>query len=376
MKIAGFSVYTIEIPMRVSVSHALAERKVAKNILVRAQGENGVMGWGECCPRPYVTGETIDSVKEDLSENILPRFAGQKFPGIEQVKQTLSVILDELKRNQLAAFCACELALLDLAGKTFGTSAGTVIGPICHNKVRYSGVIATSKPSKAKKYAWLMRLLGFKEVKVKVGESLDLNLEILKVARSVLGPKVSLRIDANCAWSGEESIRQLEAMTEFDLVGVEQPVGGDDLEGMKQVTAAGLVPVVADESLCSISDAETLIREKGCDIFNIRISKCGGLINSERIYQKAMDADIACQMGAQVGETGFLSAAGRQLATRCEFITWLEGSYGGLLLKRDVARPRTTIGYGGWAKALNRPGLGVQPISKRIEKYKTDMFHT
>ena len=56
-----------------------------------------------------------------------------------------------------------------------------------------------------------------------------------------------------------------------------------------------------------------------------------------------MDADIACQMGAQVGETGFLSAAGRQLATRCEFITWLEGSYGALLLKRDVARPRTTI---------------------------------
>ena len=39
MKIVGFRVYTIEIPMRVSVSHALAERKVAKNILVCAEAK-------------------------------------------------------------------------------------------------------------------------------------------------------------------------------------------------------------------------------------------------------------------------------------------------------------------------------------------------
>ena len=372
MKIVEFKIYTIEIPMRISVSHALAKRKIAKNILVCVQDEDGLTGWGECCPRPYVTGETIDSVKKDLTENILPYLTGKEFSSLEHVKQALIYIIGDLNRNQQAAFCASEIAVLDLAGKSFGTSAGMVIGPVIHNKIRYSGVIATSKPAKVKKYALLMRLFGLTQVKVKVVESLDLNLEILKTARSVLGPKVSLRIDANCAWSADESIRQLEAMRHYNIRGVEQPVAANDLEGMKKVTAAKIVPVVADESLCSVKDCETLIKEKGCDIFNIRISKCGGIINSFRIYRLAINAGLKCQLGAQVGETGILSAAGRHLATRCDSIKWFEGSYGNILLKQDITKPGMTIGFGGWARALSKPGLGIEPIESVIAKYKTD----
>ena len=71
---------------------------------------------------------------------------------------------------------------------------------------------------------------------------------------------MTLRIDANCAWSAEETINQLTAMQAFSLTGVEQPVPGEGIEGMQTVTAAKLVPVVADESLCSLEDARTLIR--------------------------------------------------------------------------------------------------------------------
>ena len=57
-KIASFEVYTVEIPMRMSVEHALAKRVTARNILVEVRDEDGRSGWGESCPRPYVTGET------------------------------------------------------------------------------------------------------------------------------------------------------------------------------------------------------------------------------------------------------------------------------------------------------------------------------
>ena len=77
MKITGFEILTVEIPMRMSVEHTLAKREVARNILVKAVGEDGLVGWGESCPRPYVTGETVDSVKKDLSGEILPEFNGK-----------------------------------------------------------------------------------------------------------------------------------------------------------------------------------------------------------------------------------------------------------------------------------------------------------
>lgn len=371
-KIRRFTVYTVEIPMRFNVSHAMADRKDAKNILVCTEGENDLAGWGECCPRIYVTGETVDTVKAELTENILPAMIGKSFSSLDELTEYLTAYVGGIKHNCHAAFCAAELAVLDLAGKTFGKSAGDIIGPQVHRKVRYSGVIATSDPGKAGKYARLMSLFGFREIKVKVSDSLDVNLRLLEIIRKIVGLNMSLRIDANCAWSGDEALRQIEAMKKFKLDGVEQPVAGNDLEGMKQVTAAKLLPVVADESLCSISDAEKLIAHKACDVFNIRLSKCGGLINSLAIYRRAIDVRLDCQLGAHVGETAVLSAAGRHIATRCRFIKWLEGSYGKLLLKQDIARPDMTIGFGGRAKCVNRPGLGVQPVKKRIEKYQAD----
>jgi muconate cycloisomerase len=181
---------------------------------------------------------------------------------------------------------------------------------------------------------------------------------------------VTLRIDANCAWNAKETLRQLEAMQAFSLTGVEQPVPGEDIAGMREVTAAGLVPVVADESLCSLEDARTLIREQACDVFNVRISKCGGLVNAGRIDRLAREAGLACQLGAQVGEAGILSAAGRHYATRSAGVRWCEGSYGKLLLEEDITEPDVTVGPGGVAPAIEAAGIGVTPEAERLQRYE------
>jgi len=370
MKLTQFDIITVDIPMRQSVRHALAERNVARNILVAAHDEKGGVGWGECCPRPYVTGETIDSVKQDLSTTILPSLLGRELTSFEEAVDLLVPLLDSMARNQQAAFCAAELAVLDLAGNRFGTSAGMVLGPVQTPQVRYSGVIATDDIESVKQNAAFMAKFGVGDVKIKVGASLESNLEILTTARAILGDQVTLRIDANCAWSATETIRQLTAMQAFALTGVEQPVPGEDIEGMRAVTAAKLVPVVADESLCSLEDARTLIREQACDVFNVRISKCGGLINAGRIDQLARAAGLDCQLGAQVGEAGILSAAGRHYATRSQGVRWCEGSYGQLLLEEDITEPDITLGPGGMAPALETHGLGVTPAPERLQRYE------
>ncbi|MGD8631576.1 MAG: enolase C-terminal domain-like protein [Gammaproteobacteria bacterium] len=372
MKITRFDIVTVDIPMRQSVRHALAERSVARNILVAAHDADGNVGWGECCPRPYVTGETIDSVKQDLGSIILPQLLGRELESFGQVRSLIEPLLDSMARNQQAAFCAAELALLDLAGRHFGVSAGSVLGPVQAPQVRYSGVIATDDIESVKQNAAFMAKFGVNDVKVKVGASLESNLGILTTARAILGEAVTLRIDANCAWSAQETLRQLEAMQAFSLTGVEQPVPGEDIAGMREVTAAGLVPVVADESLCSLEDARTLVRERACDVFNVRISKCGGLVNAGRIDRLAREAGLACQLGAQVGEAGILSAAGRHYATRSAGVRWCEGSYGKLLLEEDITDPDVTVGPGGMAPALEGEGIGVTPVAALLQRHEQE----
>ena len=224
--IKSFEIITIEIPMRLSVRHSLAERSTARNILVRAVSTDGRLGWGESCPREYVTGESLDSVKQDLREVILPALLGELGQWAE-TQDRLTSALAGLRRDQQSAFGAAELAVLDLAGQVCGESAGNVLGPVLSAKVQYSGVVATEEIGGVQQQCTFMAKFGARQVKVKVGKSLDKNLEILTTAREILGPEVQLRIDANCAWSATEALRQLDAMAAFQLAGVEQPLPAD-----------------------------------------------------------------------------------------------------------------------------------------------------
>ena len=80
-------------------------------------------------------------------------------------------------------------------------------------------------------------------------------------------------------------------------------------------------------------------------------------------------ACIQLQLGCQVGETAILSATGRHLAAWLEDVTFVEGSYGTLLLAEDISRESLRFGHGGKASLLHRPGLGIVVQDPILEKY-------
>jgi len=83
------------------------------------------------------------------------------------------------------------------------------------------------------------------------------------------------------------------------------------------VRAEGGIPVMADESLVTLEQARQLIDLGACDHFNIRLSKNGGITASLAIAKLAHEAGIKIQVGAQVGETGILSAQAEPLRRIC-----------------------------------------------------------
>jgi muconate cycloisomerase len=198
-----------------------------------------------------------------------------------------------------------------------------------------------------------------RHVKVKVGTDAATDLEVLRETRAVLGEQCSLRIDANGAWERDEALERLKGLESVNVRAVEQPLAANDIEGLVWLTARSPVPVIVDESIVSLEDARQLAARRACHAFNVRVSKCGGLLCSARIREVARRENLGCMLGAQVGETAILSAAGRHLATRTGDLWFLEGSYGELLLEEDVGMNSVTVGRGGRGRALRGPGLGV-----------------
>ena len=80
-----------------------------------------------------------------------------------------------------------------------------------------------------------------------------------------------------------------------------------------------------------------------CDLFNLRLSKCGGFIPSLRLAQLAKRHGLGYQLGCQVGETAILSAAGRHFATSVDGIRYLEGSYDRHLVWESLSRGRPHV---------------------------------
>jgi muconate cycloisomerase len=181
----------------------------------------------------------------------------------------------------------------------------------------------------------------------------------LKRLRFWLGRKFDLRIDANEAWTCANLEEKVAPLRPYGITSIEQPVPHEQVDGLAALRGRIGIPLMHDESLCSLVDARHSIDRGTCDLFNIRLSKCGGFLNSLRIAAVAHQAGLGYQLGCQVGETGILSAAGRHFATSVANIRYLEGSFDRFLVKERLTVEDITFGFGGLAPALTGAGLGV-----------------
>jgi L-alanine-DL-glutamate epimerase-like enolase superfamily enzyme len=365
MRIESISIYQLQIPFRQSFRHAIQSREESDAVIVRVRDRDGCVGYGEGLPRPYVTGEDTASMISRIRSHLARLIFSTDFtPGWETFSHLQSV-RDVWSRSNIgdtpviawnAAFCAVELALLDWALRRTDGSLSDYLRP-ARDKVTYSGVISADDPDHAATLAKKFVGFGIHQIKVKVGTPDD--VARLAAVREIVGEDVELRGDANCAWSAKEAVEQLAHIQPFKLWAIEQPVPAHDFAGMKQVREETGLPVMADESLVTADQARQLIDLGACDFFNIRLAKCGGISGSLAIMKLAQEAGISIQVGAQVGETGILSAAGRCFAAHVPDLVAAEGSFGSWLLAEDITAEDVVFGHGGAAPVLKGNGLGV-----------------
>jgi L-alanine-DL-glutamate epimerase-like enolase superfamily enzyme len=372
-RIERIDVISANLPFRFSFGHALAERSASTNVYVRLRLDDGTVGYGEGVPRQYVTGETIESALAALCDEQVPALLGRELESPADVPAAIDAAAP-VTGAPLAnsARCALELALLDAAGKHFGQSAGAWLGTALAPVVRYDAVIPFSSPEKLAAIAFAVRALGVRQVKIKVGDDLEHDLATLRRLRRLLGWGVDLRVDANCSWpDADHALRSIAAMRRLGISAIEEPLPPHDLEALARITAETPETIIVDESLRTLAEAEALIDARACDAFNIRVSKCGGLLASMRIAHAAEDAGLDVVVGAQVGESGILSAAGRHLAAAIA-PRYVEGSGGSLLLKEDLTVERMLPGRGGRAKRFTGPGLGVHVIESVLQRLEVE----
>ena len=365
MWLKKIDLYLLQIQLCMPIKHYLADRTHSENLVVKVVTDSGEVGFGEGIARQYVTGEVMKSSLRFLQDHLIPQLNGFHPSEPPDLIEALAELLSEDNRAQApAACCALELAILDAAGKTWRQSIAQMLGG-GDQPLIYSAVIPMMSPPSFHRLLHLIRDMEMSFVKIKVGNERD--TEVLSLAREILGHEVDLRVDANGAWSSEEAQKRIAAMMAYGISAVEQPVPKEDIQGLKLLSEQVEIPIIADESLCLERDAENLASQDACQVFNLRLSKCGGILAANRLYEIGRKKAIAAQLGCQVGETGILSAAGRQLASSRKLL-YLEGSYSSYLLQDDIVNEPVEFGPGGVAQPLAGHGLGVSVNEETLQR--------
>lgn len=381
MRIINATLYSLRIPFVESFSHAVKTRAFSDSIVVRLTSENGIVGYGEGVPRPYVTGEDVESSLRYMQGYLWPEIVKTDFlefsPSFD-AGQPLSIISDKFDSEKPegiiawnASQSAFELALIDCILKGQNTSLSKILPPKRSNVI-YSGVITVGSKEKVIHIAQYFKTLELDQVKVKVDGKGD--RERLLAVREIMGEEVSIRIDANGAFSVKEAVKVLNQLSDIQLECVEQPIARGNISDLAKLKSEISIPVMADESLVTFEDAEQLISLKACDFFNLRVSKCGGIYKTLHIAELAKKAGIRLQLGAQVGETAILSAAGRHIAAYLDQLDFVEGSFGTMLLKEDIAEEQVNFGHGGNAPLLGGVGFGVNIREDCLKKYAAQVI--
>ena len=350
---SALELFPLTRPYAISGQDPIAE---VGNVIVRLEGDDGLIGLGAASPGEHVTGETLEACRAALEGDRLAWLVGRDV-------RTLPALCREAATRTAgtpAAGAAVDVALHDLAARRLGVPLADMLGR-AHEALPTSITIGI-KPlpetlSEADEYVGR----GFRVLKVKVGDALEEDVERLTRLRERVGAAVGIRADANVGYTVEETARFFERTAPLSIEFVEQPVPREAFEGLRTLPPRRRARIAADESLHGEKDALALAApEPVCGIYNIKLMKCGGIRPALRIAAIAETAGIALMWGcmdeSRISIAGALHAAFASPATR--FLD-LDGS---LDLARDVVEGGFAL-EDGVMRTLDAPGLGLRTIS-------------
>jgi L-alanine-DL-glutamate epimerase-like enolase superfamily enzyme len=386
--VTELQLYAVDLPFRTTFRHAAAARHSSGSLFLRVRLDNGVEGWGECLPRPYVSGESREGTFALLRDAILPALLGHEFQALSDVAAFLEKCDGkappdwvESRVPQSSAWCSVDLALIDAFGRAsaeqawVGAAGKEAPAPHGLDRHRYSGVASADRGWRFAVSLLKMRAYRFPHVKLKTEG--DGAIGAATMARRLLGRGVDLRIDANMAWGVKQALDIIHELGGIGIECFEQPIAADDLDGLAQLVRQSSSTIVVDEGLTDRESLQTLIRRRACTGVNVRISKCGGLIGAHARCREALDAGLMLQIGCQVGESSLLSSAHvtllSALASSSPGVRYAEGCFGRHLLREDPFSPSIQFRYGGRPPhPPGAPGLGVRVDQGMLERWTVE----
>ena len=277
---------------------ALRRVESVEFVRVEIYTDTGLKGTGEAPPTKAITGEDKSSIIKAIKENITPKIL--HVSPQEALKRVLTC-----KASQNSANAAVDIALHDIL------SQKSTISNYYKTKtdsLKTAITISLNTPEMMQKHTLEALRNSFDILKIKVGSDINQDIRRIKAVCEVAAD-ATIMIDANQAWSLEESLEILKEISHLNIELIEQPLKASQLQEMAQLVSKSHIPILADESAFNLTQVKKVIELKAADMINIKLMKCGGITAATQIIRYCQSQGIYCMMGSMLEGPASIKAA-------------------------------------------------------------------
>ncbi|TAH03947.1 MAG: dipeptide epimerase [Sphingobacteriales bacterium] len=352
MEIIEIYIYQLPIKLKEPFVISLGLLTAAENIVITIKTKSGLIGFGECSPFKTINGESMETgfvVGQYLAKALI----GQNSLDIAHCSQVMDAVI--YANNSIKS--AFNIALYDIAAQNAQQPLYAFLGGQNNKTLLTDYTISLGPPQKMAADALKIVGNGFQIIKVKLGQSQQLDVERIRLIRNAVGFQIPIRIDANQGWPANQALQILHALSPYNIQHCEEPIARHQFMQLPNIKKNSPIPIMADETCCDHNDAERLINLQACDMLNIKLGKSGGLFNALKIIKLAEAANMNLQIGGFLeSRLAFTASAHLALTSNnilyCDFDT-------PLMMISDPVIGGIIYGNKGEIRVPNTPGLGA-----------------
>ncbi len=365
MNIARIETIPYKIPYITPLAFATGRIDNVENVLIRLWTTDGVMGEAEAPSRPYIYGESQQSIITAINEWLFPSIKDLRIFDKEKIAQKMAWVV-----GNYTAKAAIDLAIHDAMGKYLQMSCHQLFGGMS-NQLTVSHMIGYDSPEKMAEQALAMRQqYGINSFKVKTGKDYRKDIKACTEIRKCL-PDATLYLDANHGWRADQAISVYHAIRELDFAFFEEPSPAADRIGRHRLNKEMAIPVCGDESCISLADVSREIFDGISSMICIKMARTG-ITESTKILHLCEGLSVPVYVGNQ-GDTqiGTLNSLhfGAAFKHACEKPAELTNF---LEIRDDLQADALEIKEGKMRIPTDSIGMGIHIDEHKLNYYRQD----
>lgn len=346
---------------------AMATMTTQAIVLLFIRRDDGIVGVGEATTIGGLAygEESPEGVRLAIETYFAPLLLGAD---ADRPAAAMALLDQHIVGNRFAK-SAVETALFDALGQRTGLPLSELLGGRRHDALPVAWTLASGETARdIEEGEAMLAARRHNMFKIKIGKRgvAEDCAHVAAIARAFEG-RASVRVDVNQHWTRAQASDGIARLQDAGVELIEQPIGGQDVAGMRALCERFDCAIMADEALTGPASAWRFAQAGAADVFSIKIAQSGGLAAAAKVCAIAEAAHVALYGGTML-EGGIGTAASAHLFAAGPPMEWGTELFGPLLLAEELLEE--PLHYRDFMLQLPvGPGLGVRVDRARLDRF-------